>query len=324
MTRFKWINRWITADLSGIHIILAGVSVFLYIAGYFIPSSRLMTAGYAGLYLVILFYLLHLQLHSCDSFLSMHPATDQIPKSQMKLVNGVYMAVFLAVTGAFMAVFSLLHLNWLVNGLKSVLTAILRFLASFLPEAVNEPVESMPSGSFIPPELGEEAAAPSLIAKILDAALTAAAVVFIVLLAVYLLRQLFFLLIRLLKPREDGDEKEFMKPAVVFSRIHTGQAKGTPLWRDFTIEGRIRRAYKKEILRRLKVRSRISRTETPEELEHKSGFPEEPSLCGIYDQVYEKARYGNGCTKEDLERLNEIRRSNQKNTESKYKKTREE
>ena len=324
MTRFKWINRWITADLSGIHIILAVVSVFLYIAGYFIPSSRLMTAGYAGLFLVILFYLLHLQLHSCDSFLSMHPATDQIPKSQMKLVNGVYMAVFLAVTGAFMAVFSLLHLEWLVNGLKSVLTAILRFLARFLPEAVNGPVESMPSGSFIPPELGEEAAPPSLIAKILDAALTAVAVVFIVLLAVYLLRQLFFLLIRLLKPREDGDEKEFMKPAVVFSRIHTGQAKGTPLWRDFTIEGRIRRVYKREILRRLDGRGRISRTETPEELEHKSGFPEEPSLCGIYHQVYEKARYGNGCTKEDLERLNEIRRSNQKNTESKYKKTREE
>ena len=74
MTRFKWLNRWITADLSGIHIILAGMSVFLYIAGYFIPSSRLMTAGYAGLFLVILFYLLHLQLHSCDSFLSMHPA----------------------------------------------------------------------------------------------------------------------------------------------------------------------------------------------------------------------------------------------------------
>ena len=193
MTRFKWLNRWITADLSGIHIILAGVSVFLYIAGYFIPSSRLMTAGYAGLFLVILFYLLHLQLHSCDSFLSMHPATDQIPKSQMKLVNGVYMAVFLAVTGAFMAVFSLLHLDWLVNGLKSVLTAILRFLARFLPEGVNEPLESMPSGSFIPPELGEEAAPPSLIAKILDAALTAVAVVFIVLLAVYLLRQLFFL-----------------------------------------------------------------------------------------------------------------------------------
>ena len=116
----------------------------------------------------------------------------------------------------------------------------------------------------------------------------------------------------------------FFKPAVFFSRIHTVQAKGTPLLIDFTIEGRIRRAYKREILRRLDGRGRISRTETPEELEHKSGFPEEPSLCGIYHQVYEKARYGNGCTKEDLERLNEIRRSNQKNTESKYKKTREE
>ena len=112
------------------------------------------------------------------------------------------MAVFLAVTGAFMAVFSLLRLDWLVNGLKSVLAAIFRFLAHFLPEGVNEPVESMPSGSFIPPELGEEAAAPSLIAKILDAALTAVAVVFIVLLAAYLLRQLFLLLIRLLKPTE--------------------------------------------------------------------------------------------------------------------------
>ena len=42
---------------------------------------------------------------------------------------------------------------------------------------------------------------------------------------------------------------------------------------------------------------------TPEELEQKSGLPEEPSLCAVYHQVYEKARYGKGCTKEDLERL---------------------
>ena len=81
---------------------------------------------------------------------------------------------------------------------------------------------------------------------------------------------------------------------------------------------------KSKIMELRKVLPVLTGDETPEELEHKSGFPEEPSLCGIYHQVYEKARYGNGCTKEDLERLNEIRRSNQKNTESKYKKTREE
>ena len=313
MTKFKWINRWITADLSGIHIMAAVLCVFLYGAGYLIPSSRLMTAGYAGLFLTILFFLLHLQLHACDNFLSMHPSTDHIPKSQMKLVNGVYMAVFLAAAGAFMAVFSLLRADWLIHGIQSVLTALLRFLAHFLPEAVNEPVESMPAGSFIPPELGE-AADPSLFAKILDAAVTVISVIVLVFLAAALLRQLFFLLLRFLKPREDGDEKEFIKPAAVFSRAGAQRTKETPLWRDFTIEGRIRRAYKREILRRLAGRNRISRTETPEELEQKSGFPEEPSLCGIYHQVYEKARYGKECTKEDLERLNEIRRSNQKNT----------
>ena len=303
MTKFKWINRWITADLSGIHIMAAVLCVFLYGAGYLIPSSRLMTAGYAGLFLTILFFLLHLQLHACDNFLSMHPSTDHIPKSQMKLVNGVYMAVFLAAAGAFMAVFSLLRADWLIHGIQSVLTTLLRFLAHFLPEAVNEPVESMPSGSFIPPELGEAAAGPSLFAKILDAAVTVISVIVLVILAAALLRQLFFLLLRFLKPREDGDEKEFIKPAAVFSRAGAQRTKETPLWRDFTIEGRIRRAYKREILRRLAGRNRISRTETPEELEQKSGLPEEPSLCAVYHQVYEKARYGKGCTKEDLECL---------------------
>ena len=204
MTKFKWINRWITADLSGIHIMAAVLCVFLYGAGYLIPSSRLMTAGYAGLFLTILFFLLHLQLHACDNFLSMHPSTDHIPKSQMKLVNGVYMAVFLAAAGAFMAVFSLLRADWLIHGIQSVLTALLRFLAHFLPEAVNEPVESMPAGSFIPPELGEAAADPSLFAKILDAAVTVISVIVLVFLAAALLRQLFFLLLRFLKPRERG------------------------------------------------------------------------------------------------------------------------
>lgn len=326
MTRFKWINRWISADLSGIHILAASLSLFLYGAGDFLPSYRLMTAGYTGLFLVILFFLLHLQLHACDNFLSMHPATDQIPKAQMKLVNGVYMAVFLFITGVFMAAFSLIRLDWLLNWLKSVLAALLRFLARFLPEAVNKPAESMPSGSFIPPEMGGEAAAPSLFAKVLEAAVTVIVVVFMTLLAFYLLWQLFFLLLRFLKPREDGDEKEFIKPAAVFTTIASRRIKETPLWRDFTIEGRIRRAYKKEILRRLdgSSRYRISRSETPEELERKSGLPEAPSLCAVYHQIYEKARYGNGCSKEDWERLNGIRRSNQKNAENKYQKTLEE
>ena len=123
MTKFKWINRWITADLSGIHIMAAVLCVFLYGAGYLIPSSRLMTAGYAGLFLTILFFLLHLQLHACDNFLSMHPSTDHIPKSQMKLVNGVYMAVFLAAAGCFLwrcSPYS--RADWLIHGIQSVLT----------------------------------------------------------------------------------------------------------------------------------------------------------------------------------------------------------
>lgn len=58
----------------------AVLCVFLYGAGYLIPSSRLMTAGYAGLFLTILFFLLHLQLHACDNFLSMAPVDGSYPE----------------------------------------------------------------------------------------------------------------------------------------------------------------------------------------------------------------------------------------------------
>lgn len=303
MTRYKWLNRLIAADLSGLHILAGCLFVLLYGAGYLIPIPGLMTAGAAGLFCIILLFLLHLQFHECDHFLSMHPATDHIPKAQMKLVNGVYLAVFLAVTGAAMALFSLVNADWLLNGLKSVLGAVLRFFARLIPEGGEETMEAPASEPFVPPAMSGEAADPSMLAKILDAVLYVFAAVIIVLLAVYLVRQLFLLVIRFLKPREDGDEKEFIKPASVFGSASAPRGKEKPLWRDFSMEGRIRRAYKKEILKRLNSGEKISQTETPDELENKTDFPENPSVCSIYHQLYEKARYGNGCTKEDWELL---------------------
>lgn len=305
MTRYKWLNRLITADLSGFYIAFEVLSILLYAAGYFLPSPRLMTAGTAGFFLIVLLFLLHMQFHACDHFLSMHPATDQIPKAQMKLVNGVYLAVFLSVTGAAMAALSMVSLDWLLDGLLSVLRAVLRLIARLLPENGQEPVSEPAAASapMVPPFMGEEMAEPSLLAKILDVLLQVFGAVILVILAVYLLRRLFLLLIRFLKPREDGDEMEFIKPEVIFGRIEPGRERGTPLWRDFSVEGRIRRAYKKEILRRLKRGERISQAETPKELENKTDFPEDPSSCEIYHQIYEKARYGKGCGKEELELL---------------------
>lgn len=319
MTRFKWINRWISADMTGFHLFVSASAAALYGCGWLIPDSRLMRAGYVCFFLTALFFLLHLQLHACDHFLSMHPATDQIPKSQMKLVNGVYMAVFLAAAGGFMAALSLLRLDWLWARLKEVLAAILRALAALLPDVVPETAAPAPAEPLVPPFLGEGAQSGSLLARIFDVLLSAVTAAVFLLLAASLLRQLFLFLVRLLKAREDGDEKEFLKPAAAAETIFRRKRKGKPLWRDFTIEGRIRRAYKKEIEARLKETCRLTRAETPKELERLTGFHKEAEICRTYHWIYEKARYGNGSSREELEILNDL-----KHTIRKTRKTTEE
>lgn len=309
MTRFKWINRWISADMSGLHLLEAAAAASLYVTGWLLPNYGLMTAGAVGFFFVALLFLLHLQLHACDRFLSMHPATDQIPKSQMKLVNGVYMAVFLSAAGALMAAASLLSLDWLWERLKAALLSLLRLLARLIPEAVPEPLETVSAEPPAPPFMGAAEQNTSWLARIFDALFTIIVAAILSALAVFLLRQLFFFLVRLLRPREDGDEKEFVKPMVAAGRISREKKKKKPLWRDFTVEGRIRRAYKKEIEARLKKTDRLTRTETPKELELMTGFSEEEEVCRTYHQIYEKARYGTGSSREDLELLNGLKRT---------------
>lgn len=304
MTKFKWINRWISAELSGLHMLAAIACILLYSAGYLLPDQGFMKAGYSGFFILVIMYLLHLQLHSCDRFLSMHPAADQIPKAQMKQVNGIYMTVFLTISGAVMVLFKNLNLSRILEGLKALLASFFRLLARLFPEGRIVPIESEAPAALMPSVLGEGPPANSLLTKVLDLIFAVIAVAALIFLAVFLLCQLFLLLQRIFKPREDGDEKEFLNPAIVSSPFGRKTKKSKPLWRDFSIEGRIRKAYKNRILSGTLKKELLLQTDTPSELEKKSGLDSDPELCGRFHRIYEKARYSEkGCKREDLEYL---------------------
>lgn len=310
MTRFKWLNRWIEADMTTLHVLLAVFFTILYITGCFLPARQLMRIGYIGIFVLILVHLLHLHLHASDLFLSMHLSTDQIPKAQMNRVNGVCLAIFLVFTAIMMAIVPHFQPNRLIGWLKDGLLAILRFLAGLIPipDASEKGLESTPVSPFVPPVMGEAVSESSLFARILDAVLAIIAVVVMITVLALLIRRLFFLAASLFKPRYDGDEKEFVKPNVLTGKTAKNKRAGKPLWRDFSINGRIRKVYKKEILTRQESGREQLFSDTPAELEIRTGFDREGEIREVFHHLYEKARYSDtGCTKEELEQLNVLK-----------------
>lgn len=308
MTKFKWVNRWIEADLTTLHVVLVFFFGFLYLTGCFLPSVYLARIGYIGIFVLILVHLLHLHLHACDLFLSMHLSTDQIPKAQMNQVNGVCMTIFLLFTGGMMTVLPRFRSEKLLEWLKGILIAILRFLAGLIPEASEKSVEYAPSSAFIPPGLDEMAGKNSMLARVLDVIFVVLAVVLMAAVLAFLVRRLFFFMASLFKPRYDGDEKEFIRPGAMTGKTEKKRRSGKPLWRDFSVNGRIRKAYKKEILSRQESERERLQTDTPSELERRTGFDREGDICDVFHNLYEKARYSDvGCTKDELEQLNALK-----------------
>lgn len=132
-----------------------------------------------------------------------------------------------------------------MNGLKSVLTAILRFLARFLPEGVNEPLESMPSGSFIPPELEKRRGAAFASSQNPGCGSHSRCRRFHSTSRCIFAQTAFLPANPSVKAEKTAMKKELPKPAV-FQQDPPDRRRERPLWRDFTIEGRIRRAYKEK------------------------------------------------------------------------------
>lgn len=304
MTRYKWLNRWIMADVDNFHIVLAIALAVAYALGILLPSERLRFCGYTGMFLLVLVQLTHMYYHASDQFFRMHPDTDCIPKEQIKRVNGIYLACFLAFTGTVMAVLPMLRMEQLRAWLKSLLYALISFLVGLLPkqEAVTAPEAAAEMAPPAMPFAGLETET-SLFAKVIDILLSAAAAILLVCFLAWGIYQLYRLLCRIFAhPEADADEKVFLKPADAAKKEKRNRKSSRPLWLDYSVNGRIRKAYKKKLAVSQKESTPLPAWATPAQLEELAGVTLDDR--DVYHEVYEKARYsGKPCEGNDLKKL---------------------
>lgn len=302
MTRFRWINRWISADMTTFHVVLGLVLLVCYLLGVFLAMDRLTAIGLWGGMILILIHLFHLQLHSCDKFLAAQDRQDRLPKEQMKLVNRIFMAIYLAVTGLAMAAVSLIPTGAVTEALKWLLLRAAVFLAALFPDGDETGGSvSQPAASFLPPQGWGSVKDPSLLTDILNALGFFLGAVLTILLAGYGLYQIYRMICRFFSAGiQDGDEKVFLRPEFVTESYRRKKGRTKPLWRDFSINGKIRRAYRKKLIS-CAGQKKFPESGSPKELEEYAGVGRERF---VYHEIYEKARYsGQECKKVDMQQL---------------------
>lgn len=299
MTRFKWLNRWISASLINLHLAIGILFLALYAVGLLAPDARLEQAGYWGIFVLILVHLLHLNLHICYLYLKNQQELSHFPAAQMKWLNSILVSLFLAACAFVMALAPYLGIDRLLGRLGNLLVQVIRWLVS-LRKPAQQTAEQAAKWERSNPFAGLEAAEPSALVRFLDALLYVIGIALLIVLAFWMLRAALQALLRLLKPRSyDDDEKIFLAPGdLKLGQKRARSKKEAGLWRDFSYNGRVRRRYKGEIK---KYGGKLPACASPEELEKLAGWEEEN---GLLHQLYEKARYSEqGCSREDVGKL---------------------
>ncbi|MDO5417311.1 MAG: hypothetical protein Q4F29_08935 [Lachnospiraceae bacterium] len=314
MTRFRWLNWWISKKMENVHLFLAILGICVCLAGELAAFPSWTAAGRSFLLLVVLVHLIHKNLHYFGYYLKQYEDTDRLPAEQMKQVNGFLLGIFSLIFLAVSLGGLLLPWGHLGRLLKQLVTAFLRWLLKWLPGAEPELVPETETGQadFSMPEL--PAGETSALALFLDRFLTAlcwcligAAVVW------FLIKQIRRLVEYLGNLHLDEDEKVFLRPEAVEDQLERRKAGGSARrgWHflgkrrlERTNEGRIRRMYQRRIEEGIRSREeaagRLSYM-TPEELEEAAALADSERIA---HGLYEAARYSReGSSAEDVEKM---------------------
>lgn len=306
MAMRKYFNAWIRCSHGGLHLFLAVLWSFLYLAGglcdgYERPQLGLCLkiVGFTGLILLILIDLIHRNLHASWEFLDLFKEMDHLPTKQIQYVNSFYMTLFLTVTTLLMLI------NFFAAGpLFARIAAWLRTLFSrSAPQTSPDLMDWAPSAPQAPAlPAFPQAADPPAWARLLDRLLPVLAYIAAAVILLLWLRALLTALWRYIaRPRDwDLDQRVCLKPVLFGRTDHASAPRSAAFRHGATYREKIRRRYRRQILRAARQKKMAPpQWAAPNELEHAVGLGD-PGL----HELYEKARYSQeACTREDWERL---------------------
>lgn len=303
MTKHKWINSWIARPMSTAHTLLALVLAAVYAVGLYLPDKTLETAGYCGIFLLVLEYIVHKNLNGAYHFLDNATEASTLPVQQIKSVNLAMLSFHTGVTAMAMFLAPRLGLDRILLWLRDAAIWLIRFLVSLF-STDKTPADPFPQTQPAAPDTPMLPFAPSKVPgwlSILLGVLEFICKAFVVLL---LIAALCYGIWRLYKrfmgrQRYEGELREFISPIAGKQRLKAFQrASGHgPLWKDFSPNAGIRKLYIKTLSRAKPKHAVFSSSDTPAQLEQRAF---EKQLDPLH-HYYEKARYSqNGCNRADL------------------------
>lgn len=303
MTRNKWINNWIARPMTTAHTLLVIALGTVYGLGLCLPDEALVAAGYWGIFLLILEYIVHKNLNAAYHFLNNATEASTLPVQQIKSVNMAMLAFHTGVTALVMLLVPGLGLDRLLLWLKDCAIRLIRFLVSLFspggaaPAPLPQTPPSAPDSPLLPFESSSIPAWLSILLGILEflcKLLTAALLIAALCYGIWRLYKRF-----IGRQRYEGELREFVSPVLLQQHLKASRKTSGhgPLWKDFSPNAGIRKLYIKTLNRAKPKHAVFSLSDTPAQLEQKVF---ENQLDPLH-HYYEKARYSqNGCSKADL------------------------
>lgn len=275
-----------------------------YLAGAVWDDARVRTLSCLLCALYVLCIMAWRMQTGLGAFLSRYGTIARLPERQIRYASRGVLAACCLLAVLCMALLAVSGAERAVYALGSLLLSGLRFLLSLLPagqetpaeEAAPEPMEQ--AGGMMPMEAGEPSAFMQLLQAVLSFLVTAALALGLVCLAAYCV----YALCRRFAGRgaQSGDRAEFIAPPTRTERLSRRRGRDADMPLPFTPEGAVRRAFIQTVRRRRRERPEASMT--PREIEDFAGL-EPGETRGMLHDLYARARYGGGVTREEARAL---------------------
>ena len=285
-------------------ILLAAAGV-LCLVNYYTKDPFFADCAYAVFVVDIFSVLIHTNQQGIYDYMRMNKDVSHVPKRQIYLINTLLLTGFLILTGGCMFLFVHLPYRNVIDAVKTVFVAVIRWILQLLLRKGSAPEEEIitqetePFFQNLPRSQNV-----SWFAQILEYLFLIIAVVSIAAILVLLLVAIY----RKLTSRREGtelDKREFVSPKMERKKVKRTSSGEKLRFFDRSTEGRIRKLYYRSIRRRLRSGKTPSRSMTPSQIEALASLSQNPGADQLHE-AYEKARYDTeGCAKEDLEKAKE-------------------
>lgn len=286
-------------------MILLAAAGGLCLVNYYTKDPFFADCAYAVFVVDIFSVLIHTNQQGIYDYMRMNKDVSHVPKRQIYLINTLLLTGFLILTGGCMFLFVHLPYRNVIDAVKTVFVAVIRWILQLLLRKGSAPEEEIitqetePFFQNLPRSQNV-----SWFARILEYLFLIIAVVSIAAILVLLLVAIY----RKLTSRREGtelDKREFVSPKMERKKVKRTSSGEKLRFFDRSTEGRIRKLYYRSIRRRLRSGKTPSRSMTPSQIEALASLSQNPGADQLHE-AYEKARYDTeGCTKEDLEKAKE-------------------